>query len=178
MKATAVQTKTDTFRHTVVERYQMIGGALGDFVLVECRNGQLRSFWLDDDLKHLLDGASKDHRWLSDVVRRLRAYFAGQPVPFDDVPTPAGSPFFQRCWQVCRSIEPGTTISYGELAQRAGSPKAVRAAGQAMRHNPLPIIVPCHRVVASTGSLHGFSGSTDPDSAALQRKKRLLELER
>jgi len=113
-----------------------------------------------------------------DLVDRLGRYFAGEAISFDDVPTPPGPPFFRRCWNACRAIPAGETISYGELARRAGGDgRAARAAGQAMRRNPLPVIVPCHRVVAGDGRLHGYAGSTDPDAQPLDRKRWLLGLE-
>jgi methylated-DNA-[protein]-cysteine S-methyltransferase len=161
-----------------IHRYRTVKSGLGVFAIAETAGGELRALWLDDDDAAQLNGARNDRRWNSDLVQQLRAYFNGDVINFDDVPTPDGPEFFARCWAACRRIKPGTTISYSELAMRAGSPKAVRAAGQAMRHNPLPVIVPCHRVVASTGKLHGFAGETDPDCAALRRKQRLLELER
>ncbi len=68
--------------------------------------------------------------------------------------------------------------SFAELAKAAGSPKAARATGQAMRNNPAAIITPCHRVIASSGKLHGFSGKTDPKCKELKTKQYLLSLER
>ncbi|MHC5023945.1 MAG: methylated-DNA--[protein]-cysteine S-methyltransferase [Planctomycetota bacterium] len=111
------------------------------------------------------------------VVALLARYFAGETVDFADVPVPTGSDFHRRCWAACRRIPRGETRSYGELAAMAGSPGAARAAGQAMRHNPLPLIVPCHRVIAADGRLHGFSGQTDPGCDDLARKRFLLDLE-
>ena len=82
------------------------------------------------------------------------------------------SPFFTAAWEACSSIPPGETRSYQWLAEAAGSPKASRAAGQAMARNPLPLIIPCHRVVGSNGGLHGYGGG------GVGVKARLLELER
>ena len=84
----------------------------------------------------------------------------------------------RRCWEACRSIPRGETRSYGELATMAGGrANAARAAGQAMRRNRLPIIIPCHRVISASGGLHGFSGSCDQGGPALAVKRALLQME-
>ena len=111
------------------------------------------------------------------VAGQLTQYFSGIKVQHFSVTVPNSTPFTQRCWEACRKITYGETISYKELASRAGSPDASRAAGQAMRNNPQVIITPCHRVISSTGKLHGFAGSTSPNSIELKRKKFLLDLE-
>ncbi len=111
------------------------------------------------------------------LSKQLADYFAGEEIQNFHAPLQSGPPFTQKCWEVCRNIPYGETISYAELAKRAGSPKAVRAAGQAMRNNPLSIITPCHRVISSSGSLHGYAGSTNIRSKKLHRKKFLLNLE-
>ncbi len=92
------------------------------------------------------------------VVKELRAFFAGAPTDFRDLPLDLqGTPFQLRVWQELRRIPWGGTISYRELARRAGSPKALRAVGQANAVNPIPIIIPCHRVISADGSLGGYS---------------------
>ena len=104
--------------------------------------------------------------------QQLEAYFAGEVVAFDqELDLEESTPFLSRAWMACRSIPRGETRSYAWLAQQAGSPRAVRAAGQAMARNPVAIIIPCHRVIASDGSLQGYGGG-------LGLKRRLLELER
>ncbi len=114
--------------------------------------------------------AREDAAYFSDLITDLGRYFSGEPVIFtitldlDGVP-----PFRRRVWQAARAIPWGETRSYGWLAARAGQPRAARAVGQAMAHNPVPIVVPCHRVVAANG-LGGFSGGLDV-------KRRLLALE-
>jgi|TARA_B100001964_G_C14079365_1_gene529519 methylated-DNA-[protein]-cysteine S-methyltransferase len=109
---------------------------------------------------------------------QLSEYFEGKKIITFDAPLPNGTPFTRKCWAACRNIPYGETITYKELAKLAGSPKAMRATGQAMRNNPLTIITPCHRVISSSGSLHGYSGATDPQSEELNRKKYLLDLEK
>jgi methylated-DNA-[protein]-cysteine S-methyltransferase len=108
---------------------------------------------------------------LDGLADRLRRYGRGEPVDFPDTLDFTGVPrFFRAVWETARDIPCGETCSYGELAARAGRPGAARAVGQAMARNPWPIIVPCHRVVASDG-LGGYGGG-------LHMKERLLNLER
>ena len=110
--------------------------------------------------------------WHDQVAQALDDYFAGQPADFAALPLDLqGSPFHLRVWQELRKIPPGETVSYQELARRLGNPKGSRAVGQACGANPIPLIVPCHRVIAANGSLGGFS-------SGLPRKRWLLEHER
>jgi O-6-methylguanine DNA methyltransferase len=158
-------------RHTVLRTFT------GPFALMQLDDGSLRTGWVDEQLEEALANSKADRRLLSDLVNRLLAYFAGGDMDFSDVPLPRGGEFQRRCWQACRRIPRGVTITYAQLAQRAGSAHAFRAAGQSMRHNPLPVIVPCHRVVGSSGTLHGFGGTVDGDSRPLTVKRSLLEME-
>jgi methylated-DNA-[protein]-cysteine S-methyltransferase len=111
------------------------------------------------------------------VIKQIECYFKGTFTSTFDVALPEGPPFTRKCWEECRKIPFGETISYAELAKYAGSPKTMRAAGQAMRNNPLAIITPCHRVISSTGSLHGYAGVTNAQSIEVTRKKCLIEHE-
>ncbi len=106
----------------------------------------------------------------AEVIRQLQAYFRGELRQFDLPLALKGTQFQRRVWNALREIPYGETISYLQLAERIGSPKAVRAVGLANGSNPIPIIVPCHRVIGSDGSLTGFGGG-------LSTKKKLLELE-
>lgn len=101
----------------------------------------------------------------------LRDYFAGTRRAFDVALNPRGTPFQRRVWAALRAIPYGTTTSYRALAQTIGAPEAVRAVGAANGRNPLPIVVPCHRVIGADGRLVGFGGG-------LPLKRRLLALER
>ena len=105
------------------------------------------------------------------AVRQLRAYFARELRDFDLPLAPDGTPFQRSVWNRLREIPYGETISYGELAKRVGNPKASRAVGMANGCNPLPIVVPCHRVIGSNGKLTGFGGG-------IAAKRLLLDLER
>jgi methylated-DNA-[protein]-cysteine S-methyltransferase len=108
---------------------------------------------------------------LKEPVRQLRAYFAGELQNFDLPLSPQGTDFQQKVWsELCR-IPYGDTISYGELARRIRNPKASRAVGLANGSNPIPIIIPCHRVIGSNGKLTGYGGG-------LPIKEKLLALER
>ena len=102
---------------------------------------------------------------------QLQAYFAGHRQAFDLPLAPDGTAFQLAIWQELGRIPFGTTISYGELARRIGRPSASRAVGAANGANPIPIIVPCHRVIGANGDLTGFGGG-------IETKKWLLALER
>ncbi len=95
---------------------------------------------------------------LQEPVRQLRAYFSGELENFTVALSPQGTPFQQRVWSELLNIPYGGTVSYGELARRIGNPKASRAVGLANGSNPIPIIIPCHRVIGSNGKLTGYGG--------------------
>ena len=122
-----------------------------------------------------LRGAADDPRRFDDLRVRLVSYFQGEDQRFDDVDIDVEytSEFHRRALQACRRIPYSETRTYRWLAEQAGEPVAFRAAGQVMARNPVPIIVPCHRVVGSDGSLRGF-GSGD---TRLDLKRHLLDLE-
>lgn len=112
----------------------------------------------------------EERKVFSSAIEQLEEYFAGKRRRFELVLRPHGSQFQRAVWTELQTISYGETISYKDLAQRIGKPKAVRAVGAANGANPIPIIIPCHRVIGSKGSLTGFGGG-------LPLKKRLLELE-
>jgi methylated-DNA-[protein]-cysteine S-methyltransferase len=102
--------------------------------------------------------------------RQLQEYFAGKRKTFDVPLAPEGTPFQRTVWKAIAGVPFGATISYAELARRAGRPGSARAAGAAIGRNPIGIIVPCHRVVGADGSLTGYAGGMD-------KKRALLALE-
>ncbi len=107
----------------------------------------------------------------SDLPQRLRRYLTGEPINFSDKLDLRDTTFFQqRVWKTTKAIPYGDTRSYAWVAGQLGYDKAARAAGQALGKNPLPIIIPCHRVISSDGNLGGFGGG-------LELKKHLLRLE-
>lgn len=110
------------------------------------------------------------HALLQQAKRELIEYFAGERKRFEVALAPEGTPFQRAVWKAISTVGFGDTISYGELARRAGCPGSARAAGAATGRNPIGIIVPCHRIVGSNGSLTGYAGG-------LARKRALLALE-
>jgi methylated-DNA-[protein]-cysteine S-methyltransferase len=119
---------------------------------------------IDDSLEY-------DETPFQPVLEQLSEYFAGKRQHFSLVLAPKGTEFQQRVWHELRNIPYGQTTSYGEVAARIGNPKAGRAVGMANGKNPIPIIVPCHRVIGKDGSLTGFGGG-------LEIKQHLLDLEK
>jgi methylated-DNA-[protein]-cysteine S-methyltransferase len=107
---------------------------------------------------------------LAPFIAALSEYFAGTRKHFDLPLAPEGTPFQMQVWNELRKIPYGETISYGELARRIGRPAASRAVGGANHRNPLPIVIPCHRVIGSNGSMTGYGGG-------IYRKEYLLRLE-
>jgi methylated-DNA-[protein]-cysteine S-methyltransferase len=116
-------------------------------------------------------GWREDASAFAQPIRQLSAYFAGELETFDLPLAPQGTPFQQKVWDELLNIPYGETISYGELAKRIGNPNASRAVGLANGSNPIPIIIPCHRVIGSNGKLTGYGGG-------LPIKEKLLALER
>jgi len=123
------------------------------------------------EIKEFADDAIEGTSAFDDLPYRLQRYFVGEEVSFPDSLDLSGATAFHRdVWNATRSIPYGETRTYAWVAQQIGSSQACRAVGGALARNPFPIIVPCHRVVASNGNLGGFSGG-------LAMKRRLLELE-
>jgi methylated-DNA-[protein]-cysteine S-methyltransferase len=116
------------------------------------------------------EGWQRTEEPFREALSQLEAYFAGRLQRFDLALAPEGTPFQRQVWTALRTIPYGETVSYGELARHVGRPTASRAVGAANGRNPIPIVIPCHRVVGADGSLTGFGGG-------LAIKRRLLELE-
>lgn len=110
------------------------------------------------------------HRVLQQAKRELAEYFSGKRKRFEVALAPEGTPFQRVVWQGISTVRFGETITYGELARRAGFPGSARAAGAATGRNPIGIIVPCHRIMGANGALTGYAGG-------LERKRALLALE-
>lgn len=113
----------------------------------------------------------RDDTLFADVVTQLDEYFAGERTEFTVPLAPRGTEFQRRVWAALREVPYGETVTYRELAERIGRPTAARAVGHANGHNPISIIVPCHRVVGAAGDLTGYGGG-------LPRKRYLLDHER
>ncbi|MGV0037543.1 methylated-DNA--[protein]-cysteine S-methyltransferase [Mycobacterium colombiense] len=114
---------------------------------------------------------SPNPRAFGEAVEQLGAYFAGELTDFDVELDLRGTEFQRRVWRALLTIPYGETRSYGEIAEQIAAPGAARAVGLANGHNPIAIVVPCHRVIGANGSLTGFGGG-------LGRKRTLLELEK
>lgn len=112
--------------------------------------------------------------WVRQLVEAIEAYAAGEQVEFDDFPIDLAGvePFRQAIYDAARSLTFGQTVTYGELAKIAGHPGMARETGEALGKNPVPLVVPCHRIVAAGGKIGGFSA---PGGSAT--KQKLLELE-
>ncbi len=118
-----------------------------------------------------LDEDARSAASLADAARQLDEYFAGRREGFDLAVSLGGTPFQRAVWDALRAIPSGATTTYAALARALGRPAAVRAVGAAVGRTPVPIVVPCHRVLGSDGSLTGYRGG-------LERKRALLDLER
>lgn len=131
-------------------------------------------WWVVGPMGWVATRAEKLPPWEAELIRQLQSYAQGTPVDFSRVPldpTPA-SIFQEEVYQRCRQIPYGRTLTYGQVAQSIGRPKAARAVGQVLARNPIPILIPCHRVVGTGGKLVGFSAP-----GGLAMKQTLLELE-
>lgn len=161
-------------------RYRILTTELGHVGFVATDRGLRRVFLPSGgraDLRRAVrtefPAAAEDDRLLPGLAADLRAFFAGEAVEFDARCDWRGYTTFEAdVWRACRMIRYGRTRTYGELAERVGRPGGARAIGMAMSRNPCPIVVPCHRVLRSDGSLGGYSGPGGVDF-----KQRLLEME-
>ena len=162
---------TGTAPRTATTHFTHIDSPVGPLLAVE-RGGALVGLHFTDD-----DGPFPHDDWVGDDApvaearRQLAEYFAGGRREFDLPLAPEGTPFQQEVWQALQQIPYGHTVSYGELAAMVGRPNAMRAVGGANGANRMPIVIPCHRVIAAAGGLGGFGGGLD-------RKVLLLALER
>ena len=116
------------------------------------------------------DGLREETPLIRRCKNQLEEYLAGERSTFDLPLLPLGTDFQQKVWKALREIPYGETRSYGEIARRIGQPKATRAVGMANHHNPIAIVIPCHRVVGAGGALTGYAGG-------LEKKRMLLEVE-
>jgi methylated-DNA-[protein]-cysteine S-methyltransferase len=115
--------------------------------------------------------AVRSHNLFDSLMERFRVYLSGDRITFpDELDLSGATPFQRKVWEITRLIPYGETRSYAWVAEQVNNPRAARAVGQALTRNPLPIIIPCHRVVTINGKLGGFSGG-------VEIKKRLLQLE-
>lgn len=152
-------------------QFRTVDSPVGPLTLAG-RNGRLRHLRMVDQTyePNRADWESDDTAF-GDAVAQLRAYFVGDLLDFELDLDMVGTEFQRRVWAALLTIPYGETRSYGQIALQIGSPGASRAVGLANGHNPVGIIVPCHRVIGANGSLTGYGGG-------LERKKHLLEMEK
>ena len=161
------------------DRYHLIELPKGWMVLLASEDGLKRASLKPtpqealEDLGSDLDGAEDNPEAFIQVAACLQRYVSGDMTALDQIELDFTrvTPFFTAAWNACRSIPAGETRSYAWLAAEAGSPLAMRAAGQAMARNRFSLIIPCHRVIASDGGLGGYGGG------GLGVKARLLQME-
>ena len=153
-------------------RYQYIDSPVDPLLLAADERGlRLIEFHTPrHPMSRLADWSEGDNAVLQAARVQLDEYFSGTRTQFDLPLAPQGTPFQTEVWHTLATIPYGETISYAQLAQRVGKPTAMRAVGAANGRNPLPIVLPCHRVIGADGSLTGFGGG-------LPTKQFLLELE-
>lgn len=153
--------------------YKTIQSPVGKLKLVASDKGLAAILWENDKPRRVpLEEMSEDenHPILLEAEQQLEEYFTGKRNTFSVALDTRGTRFQKSVWQALRAIPFGETRSYGQLATQLGNPRASRAVGAANGKNPVSIIVPCHRVIGSTGKLTGFAGG-------LERKAHLLALE-
>lgn len=145
---------------------------LGPITLAATERG-LAGLWFDDQKHHpgaIEAPVDASQRWIVQALDELAGYWRDGSALFTIALDPQGTPFQQSVWEALRGIPAGRTLSYGGLAQQLGRASAVRAVGAAIGRNPVAVIVPCHRVLGTSGSLTGYAGG-------LERKAALLRIE-
>ncbi len=152
--------------------YTQTDSPVGPLLLVADEGGLRQILFVNGRHPARPDPTWKEHpASFAETIHQLRAYFAGKLERFELPLAPDGTPFQLKVWRRLCDIPYGETISYGELARRIGNPNASRAVGLANGSNPIPIVIPCHRVIGSNGKLTGYGGG-------LPIKEKLLALER
>ncbi len=153
------------------EFFTTMDSPIGELLLCSDGESLIGVFTHGPEPKQMRKGDQNPHdQVLAEARKELTAYYAGRLQEFKVPLAPRGTPFQQRVWKALLEIPFGETESYGQLARRIGSPNAARAVGLANGRNPISIIIPCHRVIGSSGALVGYGGG-------LPRKKWLLEHE-
>ena len=154
--------------------YRIIPSPVGDLKLIAADQGLVAIRWNNNKPKRVPSGTlveDDNHPILLETERQLNEYFQGNRKSFSLKLQLIGTKFQINVWHALLTIPFGETRSYGQLARQLGNPNAMRAVGAANGRNPIPIVVPCHRVIGASGDLVGFGGG-------LQMKAQLLELER
>ena len=149
---------------------------VGDLILTASETALTGVFFPTS--RHTREGGvdGPDNAVLASTRHQLSEYFAGTRTSFDLPLDPRGTPFELRVWEELRAIPYGATRSYSDIARRLGDPRSTRAVGAANGKNPIPIIVPCHRVIGAHGELTGFGGGIDRKRWLLEHEGALLPL--
>lgn len=154
----------------------VIDSPVGPLTIVAGDAGLRAILWPDDDPRRVrLVETTVDpaHPVVAAVVAQLAEYFAGERRAFEVPLDPVGTEFQRAAWDALRTIDYGTTVSYGEQAARMGDRRKARAVGAANGRNPISIVVPCHRVVGANGTLTGFAGGVDTKAWLLAHEQRV-----
>lgn len=154
-------------------KFKLIESPVGQLKLVADEQVLLAVLWDKERMNRVRLEAMEEtnsHAILREAEQQLKEYFSGKLRKFDLPMNAKGTPFQEAVWDVLTFIPYGSTWTYKQVAEKIKNPSAVRAVGAAIGRNPISIIVPCHRVIATNGSLTGFAGGLD-------RKKTLLTLE-
>lgn len=161
---------TDTHWHTTID------SPIGPLGLVATDRGLRAVSWRGEETSVKLPAdmeRNPEHPILQQTTQQLNEYFDGKRTSFDLPLDLRGTPFQESAWRALGDIPYGSTRSYGEQAALIGRPRAVRAVGQANGRNPVPIVLPCHRVIGANGSLVGFGGGLDLKTQLLQHEGAL-----
>lgn len=151
--------------------YSRMASPIGPLLVAASERGLVRLEFSPDSAQPVPSNWIGSEEQTAPYVRELEEYFRGERRQFDFPLDLRGTQFQKRCWQALLEIPYGETRSYADIARAVGSPQGFRAVGMANHHNPIAIVVPCHRVIASNGTLCGYGGGLDV-------KQRLLELEK
>ena len=151
--------------------YTYLDSFVGKILVAQNERG-LKTIWFMEGTK----GRAPEYGWYheknlkTEAVRQLRAYFEGELLEFDLTLLLDGTPFQKEVWKALQQIPYGETVTYGDIAKKIGRPKAARAVGGANGKNYIPIVIPCHRVIGSSGHLTGFGSGIDIKIALLEHE--------
>lgn len=148
----------------------LMDSPLGLLHLKATEDALVEIYFIEEVEEEFQESPNSSSTIISRAVEQLNEYFEGKRTDFDLPLSPEGTKFQRQVWSELRSIPFGSTITYSRLSEKLDNPKAIRAVGRANGQNPIPIIIPCHRVVGSNNELTGYSGG-------IERKRRLLQHE-
>ncbi len=149
--------------------YRVVSFAIGKLAIIE-EHDHIIGIKLNGFKEQILNAVNQETPLIAEAILQLNAYFSGKLKAFDLPLKMNGTSFQKKVWEALKTIPYGETRSYGDIARQMGYPNAFRAVGMANHNNPIAIVVPCHRVIGSDGSLTGYAGG-------LSVKQQLLELE-